>query len=411
MCTYVGNIVLMMTLGITSEMKARSAAAVDLPAESNLVPEFSRLGLRPRAQGNRDVCSLFAITALAEFESGRREPESSGPLSEEYLIWAANNAKPKSHTSDQAMFYEAVAGLETLGICQAGLMPYSTGRNARHEPSPEALKNARELAGHWRVHWVRRWNVARTLDDSELNGIKEALALGHPVACGLRWPKTLRGSVLREVPPPQAVYDGHSIALVGYADSPTEKGGGMFVFRNSFGGGWGEKGYGRMSYAYVRAYANDALWLEYVRGRSGVPLERFEAESMAVISERCNTNPQDMLEWGGAMWGGGRQLFCRAQNGGSVTLEFSNPKGRRCRLVVFATAAPDFGILRVRLDGKPVGAEINLYSGRVCPSGSIDLGAIYLSAGQHALQFKSVGKDPASANVFFGIDAVELAVD
>jgi len=109
------------------------------------------------------------------------------------------------------------------------------------------------------------------------------------------------------------------------------------------------------------------------------------------------------------MWGGGRQLFCRAQRGGFVTLGFSNRRAGRYRLRVLATAAPDFGVVRVALDGNHRGPAINLYSGRVSPAGSIDLGAIDLTAGRHALRFTSVGKDPASANVWFGVDAIELA--
>jgi len=395
--------VLIILLGMAGEGRAQHA-----PAGVDLVPQFGKLGLTPLAQGNRGDCSLFAITALAEFESGRQQLKPTGRLSEEFLIWAAHKAT--GHAGDQAMFYEAFYGLETLGICQSALMPYSPAVNSRHKPSAKALEDARGRAGHWRVHWVRRWNVARPLEGSELKGIKEALAAGHPVACGLRWPKALKGHVLREVPPPQGVFDGHSIVLAGYADDSKENGGGMFVFRNSFGPGWGEKGYGRMSYAYVHAYANDALWLEYLPVRPQAPAERFEAESMAVVSrQRCDLSVQDMAEWGGPMWGAGRQLFCRAQRGGFVTLAISNRRAGRYRLRVLATAAPDFGVVRVALDGKHLGHDINLYSGRVCPSGSIDLGAIDLTAGRHALRFTSVGRDPASANAWFGLDAVELA--
>jgi hypothetical protein len=402
--------VLILLLGVAGVGRAQRAPGSALPARVDLEPEFSKLGLTPLAQGQRDVCSLFAITALAEFESGRQTSKSSGRLSEEFLIWAANKAKSRS--GDQAMFYEAVHGLESLGICRARLMPYSTAVGARHEPSPKAVENARELAGHWRVHWLRRWNVARPLNVSELRGIKEALASGHPVACGLRWPKTLKGDVLREVPPPRGVFDGHSIVLVGYADDPKQNGGGMFVFRNSSGPEWGEKGYGRISYAYVHAYANDALWLQYVPRRPAAPVERFEAESMAVISRhRCNVSAQDMAEWGRPMWSGGRQLFCQAQPGGSVTLALSNRRPGRYQVRVLATAAPDFGVVRVALDGKHLEPDINLYSGRICPSGSINVGSIELTAGRHAVHFTSVGKDSASANVWFGIDAVELAAE
>jgi hypothetical protein len=102
-----------------------------------------------------------------------------------------------------------------------------------------------------------------------------------------------------QVPAQGQVYDGHSIAFTGYADDPTQSGGGVFTFRNSFGPQWGNKGYGVMSFAYVVAYANDALWLQLEPPNAEVPLVRFEAESLPVLSrERCETSSQDMSEWG-----------------------------------------------------------------------------------------------------------------
>jgi Papain family cysteine protease len=397
-------------VGVSCIALAQAAPKKAVPAEVDLRPQFTKMGLAPLAQGNRDTCSLFAITALAEFESQRHKTTPPRRLSEEFLIWAADCATGKE--DDQAMFYEAVHGLETLGICEAGLMPYAPSGKARHAPSPKARERAREMAGHWRVHWLRRWNVARPLNDAELERIKAALVSGHPVACGLRWPKQKFGAVLREVPRPQDVFDGHSIVLVGYTDNPKQKGGGMFLFRNSAGPAWGENGYGRMSYAYVQAYANDALWLQYLPGHPEAPIERFEAETMSVLSaDRCEVSPQQMTQWGGPMWGGGRQLFCRAQHDGSVTLALPARRAGRYRLRVLATAAPDYGALRATVNGKHVGHDINLYSGRVCPSGAIELGSIDLAAGQHSLRFTSVGKDPASTDVWFGLDAVELFDD
>ena len=59
-------------------------------------------------QGDRDVCSLFAVTSVADFKSARRSPGHPSCLSEEFLIWAARKATGKTH--DRAMFYEAVQG-------------------------------------------------------------------------------------------------------------------------------------------------------------------------------------------------------------------------------------------------------------------------------------------------------------
>jgi C1A family cysteine protease len=62
-----------------------------------------------------------------------------------------------------------------------------------------------------------------------------------------------------KTPPASGVFDGHSVALVGYKESTHFPGGGYFIFRNSYGEGFGAKGYGFMSYEYAKKYVNDAV--------------------------------------------------------------------------------------------------------------------------------------------------------
>jgi len=378
-----------------------------LPRKADLGPEFRRLGLTARSQGGRDTCSLFAVTALADFECARGTPRRHTRLSEEFLVWAANEATGRGR--DSAMFYQAVHGLNVLGVCADELMPYAGKRGAERTPSSAALADARGRARRWQVHWIRRWDVQRPLSDAQVLAVKAALAGGHPVACGLRWPKGLRGHKLVEVPPPDKVYDGHSIVLTGYQDDPAKDGEGVFLFRNSRGPRWGDGGCGVMAYAYARAYANDVLWLRFGPPNSEAPVERFEAESLAVLAkERCDTSPQDMGTWGGPMWSQGKQLFCGASKGGFVELGFAVRKTGRYRLRVLATAAPDFGTVRAALDGRPAGGVFDLYSGRVCPSGSLELGTHALAAGPHRLRFTVLGRNAASTGWLFGLDAIDL---
>jgi hypothetical protein len=229
------------------------------------------------------------------------------------------------------------------------------------------------------------------------------------VACGLRWPKALKGHAMLEVPPPAEVFDGHSIALVGYDDDSKKPGGGTFQFRNSFGPGWGAAGYGVMSYAYVRAYANDALWLRLGPPGSELPAERFEAEVMTVLAaQKCGTSSQGTAPWGGPLWSRGEHLFCRAAQGGFVELGFEVKKAGRYRVRVLATAAPDYGILRASVDGMKPAGDFDLYAGRVCPSGPLELGTHTLAAGKHRVRFTAAGKNAVSTNTFLGLDAVDL---
>jgi Papain family cysteine protease len=386
---------------------AEAQGGTPLPSHVDLRPAFEGEGLACTAQGDRDTCSLFAITAVAEFESGGGRDMPHPPLSEEFAIWAAKKATGKTH--DQAMFYEATRGLNVLGICRADLMHYVEKPKPAEKPSPRALSDARTRSERWHVHWIRRWNVNRPLNDGELTAIKHALAHRHPVACGMRWPKSMKGNQILAVPGKDQVFDGHSVALVGYDDDARKPGGGAFRFRNSNGPGWGDHGYGVISYGYVRAYANDAIWLQQGPPHSEVPIERFEAERLPIVArEGAETSVQSMDDWERALWSQGKQLYVTAKRNGFVELRFNVRKPDHYRVRVLATAAPDYGTIHVRLDGKPVGPSFDLYSGRVCPSGSLELGTHEISGGEHRIRFTSVGKDHVSGNFNFGLDAIDL---
>jgi hypothetical protein len=375
-----------------------------LPARADLTPQFARYGLVAQSQG-ADTCSLHAIASLAEFELAKRDAGQEHQRSTEFLIWAARKATGKSH--DQAMFYEAVLGLNGLGICRESLMPDTANDHAR-TPSAAALADAKQQCNRWKAHWIKRWDLKRPMSDQQLQALKVALARGHPAACGLRWPKTLKGYELIDVPPPSAVEDGHSIALVGYVDAAGNSPG-KFLFRNSWGPKWGKNGYGAISFAYVRTYANDAVWLELGPPGSEVPLQRFQAEALPVVaSGRCPTHAQDMSEWEKALWTNGRQLFCGAEKEGFVEVAMHVTRPGRYRVRVLATAGPDFGTIRVALDGKWLPPHFDLYCGRVSPAGSLELGSHDLTSGQHRLRFMSIGKNAGSTGFCFGLDAIDL---
>lgn len=383
-----------------------SAQEAALPPRADLATEFTRLGILPQSQGKRDTCSLFAIAGVADFESARRSA-SNERMSVEFLTWAANAATGRR--GDQAMFYEAVHGLNTLGICSAQLMPYESASDENRQPTEQSLAEAKLLSACWQVQWIKRWDVTRGLTDAELLAIKSALASGHPVACGLRWPKRLKGAEILEVPPPEGVFDGHSIVFTGYEDDAANSKEGVLQFRNSAGERWGNGGYGAMSYAYAQAYANDALSLRLGQPGCETPLERFEGESLTVVSKtHCEAAPQRLGRRRQSMWSQGTHLLCKAEEGGSLELEFQAAKAGVYRIRILATAAPDFGKVQLSLDGKSLPGEFDLYCGRVSPAGSLELGKHELAAGSHRLKVSVAGKNAASTNHWFGLDAIDL---
>jgi len=50
----------------------------------------------------------------------------------------------------------------------------------------------------------------------------------------------------------------HGLLVVGYVDNASFPGGGYFLIRNSLGEGWGNRGYGKLPYAYLECFALEA---------------------------------------------------------------------------------------------------------------------------------------------------------
>ena len=83
---------------------------------------------------------------------------------------------------------------------------------------------------------------------------------------GMRWPRNERwqGGILG-MAPPERVFDGHSVLLVGYLDDPSQPRGGTVLIRNT-GSGLNDAA---ITYEYLSAYVNDAAWVE--RAPKGKP--------------------------------------------------------------------------------------------------------------------------------------------
>ena len=95
-------------------------------------------------------------------------------------------------------------------------------------------------------------------------GIKQALAMGFPVAAAVMVGEKIRTLQPGEVYPNinrlvgNASIGGHAIVLVGYQES--QDGNTNFIFRNSWGSDWGDKGYGLMKWTAL-AYDVIDLWI------------------------------------------------------------------------------------------------------------------------------------------------------
>jgi len=285
----------LLTVGILSSLSSRAEPASStaprelssvtgveadrLPAGIDLRGSFRRWGLTERRQGSRGTCSAFTVAGALEFAVAKRQGRSPR-LSVEFLNWAAN--KTGSDTADGGFFSDLWKGFVVHGICVEEAMPYAAKFDPAAQPSAEALAEAKtRLPLGLQLHWIKEWNVNTGLTDDHLTSLKRTLADGWPVCGGFRWPSQAKwvDGVL-QMCATNAVYDGHSILLVGYRDDTRQPGGGLFVFRNTAGDGRD----GSMPYAYAKTFMNDAAWVDY--GSRDAPLTAARSRAGGANSPR-----------------------------------------------------------------------------------------------------------------------------
>jgi hypothetical protein len=139
----------------------------------------------------------------------------------------------------------------------------------------------------------------------------------------------------------------------------------------------------------------------------------YECESLQIV----NRTPQDIvtevqdLQAIGNGWSGDAQLFVRAQKVGDfveIAIPVRGPGASK--VLLHATRASDYGILRFTVNGKTAEATFDGYAANPVPTGPINLGVHEPKNGKFILRTEVIGTNPAStgSKYFFGLDAVIL---
>lgn len=157
-------------------------------------------------------------------------------------------------------------------------------------------------------------------------------------------------------------------------------------------------------------------WILQTRMRRGMAMPSNFTARMPLEAEQLRVEPganwigsvQSMAGFGKDCWSGNQQLFFPGNPTGTVSFQLPVPAAGSYRVDLYATQAPDFGRVRVHLDGKPVGAVFDAYAPVVIPSGQVSLGTNQLNQGVHQLRVEMIGKNPASSNFGFGLDCIGL---
>ncbi len=136
-----------------------------------------------------------------------------------------------------------------------------------------------------------------------------------------------------------------------------------------------------------------------------------EGESLKIIQITGGTADGQAMDTFGEKWSGNCHLWWHgAKKGDVLVLAFdSNADGEKT-LSLALTKAPDYGTVRISVNGKILKEEIDLYSANVVPTGELKFQNTAIKKGTNELKVEIVGTNPKAnpKSYMFGFDYLRI---
>lgn len=225
-----------------------SAYAKILPLEymPNLV-DHSQFHGPVVSQGATGSCVGQSVRSAYEYLSRAFWHDNEFRASSMYAYYNARELEGGRILDNGTYLRLGVKGAEKYGVASMSSWPFDAGKiNVKPPTTAYADGAKREIRDYLRC--------------ANLDEVKSALAQDYPVIIGIDCFSTLSTTKARttgvvDLPPHGAPRQGgHAICLVGYDDYREQ-----VKFKNSWGDGWGDKGYGYLPYEYFEEFVHD-MW-------------------------------------------------------------------------------------------------------------------------------------------------------
>jgi C1A family cysteine protease len=200
-------------------------------------------------QGQLGSCTANAIAAAVEFDLMKEKKNVFIP-SRLFIYYNERVMEGTVDSDSGAQIRDGVKSVASKGDCPEKLWPYDI--NKFTEKPPQSC--FKEGVKHKAVQYQR---VIR-----DLNQMKGCMASGYPFVFGFSVYQSFESQQVAKsghasMPAPgEKAVGGHAVVAVGYDDSQN-----WFIVRNSWGTGWGMKGYFTLPYAYLlNESLSDDFW-------------------------------------------------------------------------------------------------------------------------------------------------------
>jgi C1A family cysteine protease len=216
-------------------------AAVDMRAQCPAVYDQGQLG----------SCTGNAIAGAIQLDRLKEKLRPDFVPSRLFIYYNERVIEGSVGIDSGAQIRDGIKTVSKEGVCSEHLWPYNVARFTR-KPTARAYKAALKC---------RAVSYSRLV--ANLRQLKGCLAEGYPFVFGFTVYDSFESEAVAKtgvMPMPdlatEKVVGGHAVMAVGYDDAQQR-----FIVRNSWGDGWGQKGYFTMPYAYLTdPNLADDLW-------------------------------------------------------------------------------------------------------------------------------------------------------
>lgn len=223
---------------VTTPRSRKLPRSVDLRAQCSSVENQGALG----------SCTANALVGALEYLQ-IKDGRAATDLSRLFVYYNERAIEGTVSQDSGAMLRDGIKSLASLGVCAERLWPYAIARFAQRPP--------RACYSRALQHRITDYQRLSTLLD-----MRNCLASGYPFVFGFTVYESFESAAVAKsgtVNLPrsgEAVLGGHAVVAVGYDDHSKR-----FALRNSWGLGWGMRGYFTMPYDYLAARnLSDDFW-------------------------------------------------------------------------------------------------------------------------------------------------------
>jgi C1A family cysteine protease len=191
-------------------------------------------------QGQLGSCTGNAIAGAVQFDELKQKLANPSAPSRLFIYYNERVIEGTTGSDSGAQIRDGIKTVAKQGACAETSWPYDIAKFRTRPPKKCYL----EAAKHRAVSYQRLVQ--------SLNQMKGCLASGWPFEFGFTVYESFETNAVAKTgraPMPvsgEKVLGGHAVLAVGY-DDKTER----FIVRNSWGTGWGKKGYFTLPYAYL----------------------------------------------------------------------------------------------------------------------------------------------------------------